>query len=886
MSHPCSRVDNKKYWFIQWLLAVILMTATDLANATVYNIPSSIGSGPFRACALVPGTTSTYSCIGSISIGNGDAITFAPNTILQVTGNFSVGNNSNISGSGVSISATGDINVGSSLFSSSVNFNAGGNFQTGGNAIMVGNISAGSNITIGNNNSITGNVNAGGQLSVGSGSRIMGTCTYQSSNYLCNGGPSTGGFTVTPSTATASSCAVAGGSPPAPYITITATNGAGGTVSTYTGTVTITGIGSGTLSVKTANGTLSGNRYTFASADNGVAVLYLSDPTAESVRPTVSDGSATGTSSSAITFSDNVLVISDADTLSPADQPVAGRTHALKAAVWSKDAQTCSINTKFSSTVNAKIWMTASASHPFGAAAPRVSTSNTCSGAVALPASAPGSANVSLAFSSGTAAFYLCTTDVGQYAVNITASSLPGSAAGQSTSNTLTVVPFAIVVSGVKQGSTSNPGTQTAAGTVFAKAGAAFQATVEAYRWSSAADADAAGFPLESAIFTSITSGATTPGYAQSVSLAVNTPIPAGGTTGSGLANGVVAVSGGAATVDTLSYPEVGSFALSATPVGKYLGQADLSSRVLIYSTTSPSPNNVVGRFTPDHFSTNVAPACATAAGGFTYSGQPFTVTITALNAAGVTTENYDAALGLANAVTLSSPTIAGTTPSPASVAASAFARGSAAVTVRLSMPAWTPATDMTLHAADGVITSTGNEAGAHFRIGRVRLMNASGSELLDLPMTMRVEYWNNTTTGWVLNTADTCTGDTSLSAENAVALSKTNSAQPTAALPAAAFNAMCAYDSGSLGASGIGCATPITPAKQFLKGGVAGFAGNFNLNFKAPGAGNTGTMTVTAKVPPWLQYPWSSPVAGNPTAKASFGKVKNSSVIFRREMY
>lgn len=882
MSYSHSAADNKKCGFAQWLLAVILMTTTGLAAATIYNLPPSIGSGPFSSCALVRGTTSTYSCTDSVSIGNNDTVIFIPNLILQVNGNFSVGNNSAINGFWATISATGNIDVGNNLFSS-VNFSAGGNFQAGNNAVVMGNISAGDDIAVGNNATINGNVNAGGNLSIGSGT-ITGSCTYETTNYVCRGSSATASFTVTPSTTTASSCSVAGGTPAAPWITITAKSGAGGngvTVTGYTGTVTITGIGSGTLSKKTANGTLSGNRYTFSTADNGVALLYLTDPTVESVTPVASDGSASGASSSAITFSDNVLVISDADTLSPSYQPVAGRTHALNAAVWRKDANSgnCSVNTKINSTVASKIWMTTSAFPPSGTAAPAVSTSAACTGPVVLPTASPGSTNISLAFSNGVAPFYLCTTDVGQYQVNVASPALPG-AASSGTSSTFTTVPFAIVVSDIQQGTTSNPGTLTASDTVFAKAGSAFQATVAAYKWNGAADTNNDGLPDDGALSTNVTSGGTVPGYAQTVTLAATTPIsPSNGTTGSGLANGVVSVAGGSTTVNTLSYPEVGSFTLSAMPAANYFGVANLSNRVLIYSTKSTAPNKVVGRFTPDHLITELTQGCT--AGGFTYSKQPFTLVLTAVNAAGTPTKNYDTGLGYANVTLSLIPSSPGTLLTPNV----SFSAGTQTISEKLTMVPWTPQTQTTLHLADNVdaaITSSGHEGSTNFRIGRVRLMNASGSELLDLPMTMQVEYWKNATNGWVLNSDDSCTGNTAISASNAVTLATTN-----LTLPAAAFSAMCAYDAGAPGESEIGCPTPGTPANRFLNGSVAGFAGNFNLNFKKPGAGNAGDMTVTATVPTWLQYNWkSSTTAGNPTAKASFGKVKNSKVIFRREMY
>lgn len=881
MSYSCSATDNKKCRFVRWLVAVLFIATTGLAAATTYNLQFSIGSGPFSSCALVPGTASTYSCADSISIGDNDTVIFMPNMILQVNGNFSVGNNSTINGFRATISATGNIEIGNSL-SSSLNFSAGGDFQAGNNAIVTGNISAGGNIAIGNNAAINGNVSAGNNLSVGSGT-IAGTCTYQSTNYVCSSSSAAASFAVTPSTATASSCAVAGGTPAAPWITIAARSGSGGsgsTVTGYTGTVTITGIGSGTLSKKTANGTLSGNRYTFSATDNGVALLYLTDPTAESVTPAVSDGSASGTSSSAITFSDNVLVISDADTLSPAYQPVAGRVHMLNAAVWSKDASSgnCSVNTKINSTVASKIWMTASAFHPSGATPPAVSISAVCTGAVTLPAASPGSTNISLTFSSGIAPFYLCTTDVGQYQVNVASPALPGSASS-GISGTFTIVPFAIVVSDIKQGTTGNPGALTASDTVFAKAGSTFQATVAAYRWSGAADTNNDGLPDDGVLSTNVTSGAKVPGYAQTVSLAAAVPIPSSGTTGSGLANGVVAVSGGSTTVSTFSYPEVGSFTLSATPMGKYLEQAVLTNRVLIYATGSSAQNKVVGRFTPDHFKTRLTPACTMTTGGFTYSRQPFTADVTAVNAAGATTENYDSSLSFAGTVILS--------PMPAAVGTlstdrvSAFTKGSASISEKLSMTAWTAQTDVTLQAADGAITSSGNETSTNFRIGRVRLMNVSGSERLDLPMTMRVEYWKSAKDGWVLNSDDHCTGDESVGPTNAMTLTKTN-----LTLPTVAFGAVCAYDTGFPGRSGIGCEAAGPAAKQFLEGPVSGFAGNFNLNFPAPGLGNAGAMRVTANVPVWLQYKWTSTVDSNPTATATFGQVKNSKVIFRREMY
>ncbi|MBS1190732.1 MAG: LamG protein [Rhodocyclaceae bacterium] len=880
-------------------LGALLALATGGAQAAIYNLPGAIGSGPFSSCSRVSGTT-TYRCTGSVELGSNNTIGFTENMTLEIQGNFKVDNNTVIAGNlhAVTIITTGDIDLGNSL-TSSVNFSAGGNFEAGNSAVITGSISAVSDVTLGNNAVIVGNVNAGDNLSVGSGI-IIGSCTYQTTNYQCGGGTGgVGSFTVTPSATSASTCAVAGGSPAAPWITITAKHGTGGsgtTVTGYTGTVTISGIGSGALAIRTGSGTLTGNSYTFVPVDNGVVQLYLIDPTAESITPVATAGTATGTSTSAIAFSDNVLVVADADALTPTYQPVAGRGHKLGAAIWRKDPTSgnCSINTAFNSSAAAKLWMTTGSSHPTGAAAPTVATSNSCLGAFQLPATAPSTTNITLAFASGQAFFYLCTTDVGQYQVNVAADTLPGSAKLPVASNLLTTVPFAIVVSGIQQGGSANGGASAADGTVFAKAGSEFQATVAAYRWNSAADTSASdGVPDGGATFTNATGGGLVPSYAQTVTLSATTPItpataatPPGGTLGS-LANGAVAVTGGSATVTNLSYSEVGSFTLGAVPAPNYLGVADLSSRVLIYSTAAQSQNGIVGRFKPDRFITSVTQGCP--AGSFTYSRQPFKVDIQAVNAGGAVTKNYDGALGFAKAVTLSPSNSAAGDLAPTAVPASSFSAGIASPTETLDMGTYwrspqttrLPASETT--GGDSVASVPADEGSATIRSGRVRLMSASGSELLDLPMTMRVEFWRDATGGWTLNADDTCTGNAALPfpPDNAVSVSKTN-----ATLPAAAFTAMCAYDSGSPGLSSIGCGTPGPASKQFLEGGAAAFAGNFNLNFQAPGLGNSGTMDVTANVPAWLRYPWTSATAGNPTAKATFGKVRNSAVIFRREVY
>lgn len=61
--------------------------------------------------------------------------------------------------------------------------------------------------------------------------------------------------------------------------------------------------------------------------------------------------------------------------------------------------------------------------------------------------------------------------------------------------------------------------------------------------------------------------------------------------------------------------------------------------------------------------------------------------------------------------------------------------------------------------------------------------------------------------------------------------------------------------------------------------------AGNFNLILAAPGAGDSGALSVTATAPGWLQYNWGS--SQNPSGMATFGVFPGpASRVHQREVY
>ena len=238
------------------------------------------------------------------------------------------------------------------------------------------------------------------------------------------------------------------------------------------------------------------------------------------------------------------------------------------------------------------------------------------------------------------------------------------------------------------------------------------------------------------------------------------------------------AFSAGSATGTTFNWSEVGIITLSpALTSGNYLG----SGAVSIIGTTSGN----VGRFYPDHFDTAVIAAagipmtcptsltCPTSYNGFVYSGQPFPVQVTAKNLTGATTANYQGAF--AKAVTLSpvasvggaaiaTATPGGTLSANAALAVD-FVAGTNAVT--MARPVFTFATvptvptDVYVRAGDTDVVSSlrapaagSVEGGVKVVSGRIRIPNIYGSELLPLPMTATVQYYNSSLY-WRTSTTD-----------------------------------------------------------------------------------------------------------------------------------
>ncbi|WP_457332451.1 DUF6701 domain-containing protein [Rhizobacter sp. P5_C2] len=470
-------------------------------------------------------------------------------------------------------------------------------------------------------------------------------------------------FTLSAASSNCSTCA-------ATELTLTAVDTSGNTVNNYTGTATLSTssgrgdwsagaspVPSGTLDNGTANDGAA--TYTFAPGDLGVVKLKLGHTLAQDLTVTASDTTISGSSvtSGTLSFRDNAFSFAEdaSNKISGSDIAVAGRPHDYTVSLIKKDPSTgsCGVATDFSGNRAVKMWRTDSGG---SWTAPIASPNSLVLPNLTVPSAQPSSNNLTLVFESGVASVKLTTSDIGRYSFDLRDDSLSyASTSVIGSSNAVTVRPFAIVVQGLTLGGNGNPGGSAATEGVFGKAGSSFQATVGAYRWTSAmltngTDANDDGVPDSGATLANTTAGGLAPSFSSTVTLSplAGSQTPSGGTLGT-LGNGsITGFSGGSATAASLKYAEVGSFALATSGVvSNFLGSG-LSLDATVFNKDSVQSTRV-GRFTPASFAvsaislTNRINVSCSAAKPFTYLGENFQLqfTLAAVNADGANTLNY-----------------------------------------------------------------------------------------------------------------------------------------------------------------------------------------------------------------------------------------------------
>ena len=357
----------------------------------------------------------------------------------------------------------------------------------------------------------------------------------------------------------------------------------------------------------------------------------------------------------------------------------------------------------------------------------------------------------------------------------------------------------------------------------------------------------------------------------------------------------------GTVTSSTADYSEAGSFNLILEDqTFASVDETDSSTIERYFS----SGTLATGRFVPNHFVLSTAntptlktfndSTCATRS--FTYIGQPFgyvtapQALIAAQNSAGDTTTNYNGALWRPTAAYTYTPAAAtldtSMTTAPA-LASNNNGTGTSTVAgtdvlayVRsLTTPQalFTANMSLSLSVADsseaavtgnGTVSTTTTavfngggtgiafDAGNEFRYGRLKLDNAHGSELLDLPVPLVAQYWNGTT--FVANAADNCTS-------------------------IAAANISLGNFQKNLSAG----ETTVSISGRFT-------AGKSNLKLSKPGVGNNGSVDLTVSLgatganKTYLRGKWSgSNYDQNPSSRATFGIYKSADeFIYMREIY
>jgi hypothetical protein len=706
-------------------------------------------------------------------------------------------------------------------------------------------------------------------------------------------------------------------------VTITALSATQAAVAT-TGTITVsTSTGHGDWTLTTGGGTFTAGAsnsgtatYTYVTADNGSVTLSLKDTYAETVTINVVDGSVTQSSGNALasqqlplTFvASGFRITNGANVASSIGAQLAGKssTQSLALQAVRTDTNTGACTAVFASGATVNIGLAYQCNNPATCVAGQT-LGLTNNGVTTNIASNPASGvttytTLPLKFSTANAEapFSLNYSDAGQ--ITLDERYYIPLASGTSSVNTMlgssqfVVQPYGLSLSNIRcttygAGTCApslaspglNPGATSAAGAAFIQAGQPFSATVTATNYAGAATPN---FGME-----------TSPA---AVTLTANLVAPAGGDAAAlNNPSAFGAFSGGIATGNTFNWPEAGIITLTPSVVS-YLGSG----------TVTGTPTGDVGRFIPNAFAVALnTPVFGTgcSAGSFSYLGQPLTytvapvITVTALAASGSTTHNYTGGfLKLTNGsltgraytptpaspalntsglpATSIDPTIADLGTGQATLTFSAgsglsFNRGTAIAPFNANIALSINVIDTDAVAAPNPVTfgsGTGISfsTGAAQYYGRLALRDAVGSELLDLPMQLTTQYYLSTAQGFTTNTADSCT--------TAPAIAFSNYQSNLTA------GETCVRDTGHPGISGVGCSAPAAAALQYHPTAVAG---NFNLILAAPGAGDTGAVSVTATAPAWLQYNWGSFVS--PLGMATFGVFPGPTFrVHQREVY
>lgn len=511
-----------------------------------------------------------------------------------------------------------------------------------------------------------------------------------------------------------------------------------------------------------------------------------------------------------------------------------------------------------SQTKNLKIW--ASYSNP--SSGTEQVTLNHDSTDYLLPTSEPGATNVPVAFNNTADASYTLTyPDAGQLTLNARYDGT-GDDAGlvMQGNDTYVTKPAKLYV--YSDDTNANCASGDATCSVFTSAGSNFNLKIR-------------GACNDS------TSTATPNFQLDNISLSHNLVAPSGGNTGTINVTSVdiTAADNGEHVINNQTVSEVGVFTFTAALSGgvNYFGETSIGTAAL-----NTSEN--IGRFTPHHFNVTATEACNSS---FTYSGQPFTVTVDALNNGGNPTRNYRAGFVqdpvISNASDTSNFTNNTLDNTYFTTSDGVGVRNDVTYTFANKETAPLAITRLRATDTDGIDSDGYTEGTVNIRSGRIAFDNAYGSELADLQVPMFAQYYDGST--FVTNTQDSCNTGVTIglgSATGTVTVGDGNARGET-----------CVQDTGNPGNSGVGCAVAGPVAEQYTD---TPSNGDYTLYLKAPDDDTTfdpanpiyGNITVTGNLPGYLQFDWDGDgTEDNPQATATFGRYRGDDrIIYWREKF
>ncbi|MFO8025735.1 DUF6701 domain-containing protein, partial [Thiohalophilus sp.] len=365
------------------------------------------------------------------------------------------------------------------------------------------------------------------------------------------------------------------------------------------------------------------------------------------------------------------------------------------------------------------------------------------------------------------------------------------------------------------------------------------------------------------------------------ISLSHNLVAPAGGDAGAINVTSfdISDADNGEHLINNQTVSEVGVFTFTASLAG-----VDYFDETTIGDTTLNTSENI-GRFSPHHFDVTATEACN---GAFTYSGQPFTVTVDALNLGGNPTRNYrnsfvrdpviSNAGDTANFTNNTLDTGYFTTNDGIGV------RNDVTYTFASKETAPLAINELRATDSDGIDSDGYTEGQVNIRSGRIALDNAYGTELADLQVPMFAQYYDGS--DFVTNTLDVC--------DNGVTIDLLNPTDTVTVGDGDTRGETCVQDTGDPGDSDSGCAfaAPDTDI-QYTDTPDDGL---YTLYLKAPDSDAGfdpnnpiyGNVTVRANTPGYLQDDWDGDGSEEePEATATFGRYRGDDrIIYWRERF